>query len=76
MIRNAMATLINDSRKADPGITYSSDANIPCMEIVDPRLKEELNRFLGAPKIPEDDLTRFQSLRLRGSCEWLLQRHT
>ncbi|KAK7927067.1 GPI inositol-deacylase [Apiospora marii] len=76
MIRNAMATLINDSREADSGMNSPNDANMPCMEIVDPRLKGDLNRFLGAPKIPEDDLTRFQSLRLRGSCEWLLQRHT
>ncbi|KAK7956103.1 uncharacterized protein PG986_005325 [Apiospora aurea] len=68
MIRNAMATLINDSREAGSNITYTSDANIPSIET------GELNKFLGAPKIPEDDLTRFQSLRLQGSCEWLLQR--
>ncbi|KAK8090906.1 hypothetical protein PG994_000411 [Apiospora phragmitis] len=76
MIRNAMATLINDSREADTSIAYPSDANISSMETVDPSLRERLTRFLGAPKIPEDDLTRFQSLRLQGSCEWLLRRPT
>lgn len=72
-VRNAMATLIDELRTAtiapEPLIEYSGDINVASV-------KDRLAKFLGVQDAPEDDFMALDSLRLPGSCEWLLQRST
>ncbi|KAJ9137442.1 GPI inositol-deacylase [Pleurostoma richardsiae] len=75
-VRNALATTIDEQRSTATSVVpaipsgYSDTPNAPS------RLLDSLVEFLGVKDAPEDVLMTLDSLRLEGSCEWLLQRAT
>ncbi|KAI1074605.1 hypothetical protein F5B20DRAFT_586079 [Whalleya microplaca] len=73
-IRNALATLISEQRDRNLVNLYEDGDQETLWENIDAHKIDTLSTFLGVHDAPEDDLMNMDSLRLPGSCEWLIQR--
>ena len=63
-VRNALATTIERFR----------DKETSSRRRLEYEQRQVLDGFLGISDAPEDDLMGFDDLRLKGSCEWFLQK--
>lgn len=63
-IRNALASTIGNFR----------DLHVPSKRDLDYDEQRALDGFLGISDAPEDDFMGVDSLRMRGSCEWLMEK--
>ncbi|KAL9009873.1 MAG: hypothetical protein Q9173_005138 [Seirophora scorigena] len=66
-VRNALGSILRGVSKADT-ITHASVTNLVGMS--------SIKTLLAVSNSPEDDYGFFQSRRMPGSCEWILQRPT